>query len=50
VEGLSNTEVAEKIFLSANTVKKHVSKILEKLHTNNRVEAAVLAVRKKLLD
>ena len=50
VEGLSNAEIAEKIYLSANTVKKHVSNILQKLHSNNRVEAAVHAVREKLLD
>jgi DNA-binding NarL/FixJ family response regulator len=50
VEGLSNAGIAERIYLSQNTVKKHVSNILEKLHSNNRVEAAVHAVRGRLVD
>ncbi len=50
VQGLSNNEIAEKIFLSENTVKKHLRNILDKLHLNNRVEAAVYAVREGLVD
>ena len=50
VEGLSNVEIAEKVYLSENTVKKHVHNILEKLHLNNRVEAAVYAVKERLVD
>ena len=50
VEGLSNFEIAEKVYLSENTVKKHVHNILEKLHSNNRVEAAVYAVKERLVD
>jgi two-component system, NarL family, nitrate/nitrite response regulator NarL len=50
VEGHSNVEIAEKVYLSENTVKKHVRNILEKFHSNNRVEAAVYAVREGLVD
>ena len=50
VQGLSNSEIAENIFLSENTIKKYLHNILEKLHLNNRVEAAVYAVREGLVD
>lgn len=50
VEGLSNNQIAERVHLSENTVKKHLRSILEKLHLNNRVEAAVYAVREGLVD
>lgn len=50
VQGLSNVEIAEKIYLSENTIKKYVHHILEKLHLNNRLEAAVYAIRQGLVD
>lgn len=50
VDGLSNLEIAKRVYLSENTVKKHVRNILEKFHSNNRVEAAVYAVRERLVD
>lgn len=50
VEGLSNLEIAERAYLSENTVKKHIRNILEKFHSNNRVEAAVYAIRGGLVD
>lgn len=38
-KGLSYKEIAASIFLSPETVRKHVYHIYEKLHVNNRVEA-----------
>lgn len=49
VAGLSNSEIGDKLFLSENTIKKYLHNILEKLHLNNRVEAAIYAVREGLL-
>lgn len=49
-KGLTNQEIASKLFLSENTIKKYISNILNKLQVNNRVEAAMLAMRKGLID
>lgn len=49
-EGLSNREIAEKLVVSKNTVKKHVGNILQKLHVNNRVQAAIYAKDKAIAD
>jgi two-component system NarL family response regulator len=48
--GMSNREVAEKLYISENTVKNHVRNILEKLHSHSRMEAVMYAVRAGLLD
>jgi two-component system, NarL family, response regulator LiaR len=37
--GLSNQEIADKLFLSQNTVKTHVSKLFEKLDVKRRTQA-----------
>lgn len=44
-EGLSNTEIAEKLIISAHTAKVHVSNILAKLAVTDRVQAAVKAYK-----
>lgn len=48
-EGLSNQEIAARLCVTDNTIKKHLRNILQKLHLNNRVQAAVFAVREGLL-
>jgi len=47
--GMDNTEIAQALNLSQHTVKNHVSSILVKLQVENRVQAAVRAVRGGLL-
>jgi DNA-binding NarL/FixJ family response regulator len=49
VEGLSNPEIAQKLYLSPNTVKTHVRGIMNKLAVDDRVQAAVVALRSGLV-
>ena len=49
VEGSDNKEIAAELMISPETVKTHVSTVLEKLGAGNRVEAAVKAVRAGLV-
>lgn len=49
VEGLDNAEIAERLFVSASTVKTHVSSVLRKVGVDNRLQAAVAAVRRGLV-
>lgn len=44
--GLSNQEIAKKLFVQERTVAKYVSSILDKLHLANRTQAALYALRK----
>jgi DNA-binding NarL/FixJ family response regulator len=50
VEGKTNREIANSLVISENTVKIHLRNILEKLHLQNRIQAAVYAVRQGLID
>jgi DNA-binding NarL/FixJ family response regulator len=43
--GNSNNEIARELSLSTNTVANHIASILAKLHLENRIQAAVQAVR-----
>ena len=41
--GKSNAEIGRELYMSVATVKAHVSRVLEKLEFNNRVQIAMLA-------
>lgn len=46
-EGKSYMIIAEKLFISPHTVRKHMTNIYEKLHVNSKVEAVRMALEKK---
>ena len=47
--GLSNKEIAERVFVSENTVKTHVSLVFEKLGARRRTEAVQIAKASRLI-
>ena len=49
VEGKDNAAIAQELFISPYTVKNHISNILLKLRVDNRLQAAVRAVRGSLV-
>jgi len=49
VEGKSNQEIAKDLYLSTNTIKTHVRGIMNKLAVDDRVQAAVIALRSGLV-
>lgn len=49
VEGKSNPEIAEVLYISLSTAKAHVRSIMNKLAVDDRVQAAVLALRSGLV-
>jgi NarL family two-component system response regulator LiaR len=50
VEGLSNADIAERLFLAEGTVRNYTSTVFRKLGVSDRTQAAVLALRHGLVD
>ncbi|HYL08237.1 MAG TPA: response regulator transcription factor [Candidatus Udaeobacter sp.] len=48
-EGYSNREIANRVHLSENTVKTHLQSIFDELGVKNRVQAAIVAARAKVI-
>ena len=48
-DGKGNDEIGEMLSISSSTVRNHISSILKKLHVENRVQAAVRAVRHRIV-
>src|SRR5919202_2808465 len=48
-KGQSNKEIADTLIISEKTVKTHVSNILSKLHLADRTQAAIYALRQRLV-
>lgn len=46
-QGLDSNQIAEKLYLSVHTVRKHISNIYEKLHVCSRVQAVQVAIKHK---
>lgn len=49
VEGLSNPQIADRLFITKATAKAHVHSILQKLYVDDRTQAAVTAMRTGLV-
>lgn len=47
--GLSNEQIADRLFISTGTVKFHVRNIIHKLHARNRAQAVYLGARKHII-
>lgn len=45
-DGLNNAEIGERLFMSVDTVKTHMRKILKRLKARNRTHAVVIAIRR----
>jgi DNA-binding NarL/FixJ family response regulator len=49
-DGMSNQDVAQKLFISQETVKSHVRHILAKLEADTRTQAVAIALRESIID
>jgi DNA-binding NarL/FixJ family response regulator len=49
-DGMSNADVASKLFISQETVKSHVRHILSKLEADTRTHAVAIALRESIID
>ena len=49
-DGMSNADVAQRLFISQETVKSHVRHILAKLEADTRTHAVAIALREAIID
>ncbi len=49
-DGMSNADVAQRLFISQETVKSHVRHILTKLEADTRTQAVAIALREAIID
>lgn len=49
-DGLSNQEIADKLFITLKTVKTHVSNILSKLEVSDRTQATIYAFKHNIIE
>ncbi|MGH3090920.1 MAG: response regulator transcription factor, partial [Gaiellaceae bacterium] len=49
-DGMSNADVAGRLFISQETVKSHVRHILAKLEADTRTHAVAIALRDSIID
>ncbi len=49
-QGLSNQEIADRLFLAEKTIRNRLSLIFKRLHLENRTQAALYALREGLID
>tara|TARA_R110000850_G_scaffold73851_1_gene162081 strand:- start:69 stop:719 length:651 start_codon:yes stop_codon:yes gene_type:complete len=47
--GLNYNQIAENLFISPGTVRKHIENIYQKLHVHNKVEAVQMAIKNRLV-
>ena len=47
--GLNYNQIAENLFISPGTVRKHIENIYQKLHVHNKVEAVQMAIKNRLI-
>jgi DNA-binding NarL/FixJ family response regulator len=47
VDGLDYKNIADKLAISPNTIRKHIDNIYKKLHVTSRAQAVTMAVKKR---
>jgi len=49
-KGLSNKEIADKLYISEKTVKNHLTNIFQKMGVNDRTQAVLLGIKHNIID
>jgi DNA-binding NarL/FixJ family response regulator len=50
ITGANNKNIADKLYISENTVKVHMHNIMQKIHAHNRQEAIIICIKNALLS